>query len=99
MKKNVYLGTNGDMACILRSIADFDTLSEHAEEIESSDFIHGSTNWNGRDTIERTCELEGFNLTGRKISLSNPIRFYGTDYDMGHEYGWEFRVDTIYEVE
>ena len=98
MKKHMYLGVSGNEACVLESLVDFDTLNLYIADIESSDFVHGSTNWCGRDTVERTCKIYAFELTGRRIQLSKPIVFRGTDYDMGHQYGWEFRVDTICEV-
>ena len=98
MTKHTYLGVRGSAACILRSLVDFDTLNTHASEIESSDFVHDATNWGGSDTVERTCKLSGFKPTGRNIRLNTPIVFSGTDYDMGHEYGWTFQVDTICEV-
>ena len=100
MKKYTYLGigNNRESCCILESLADFDTLANNVPDIEESDFVHSSTNWNGNDLIERTCKMQSLHLTDRIIKLETPLVFTGFDYDMGHEYGWEFTVYYIHEV-
>ena len=35
----------------------------------------------------------------KKIILDKPIVFHGSDYDMGHIYSWQFKVDEIHELE
>ena len=98
MKKHIFLGVNSarNTCCILKCLLPFDMLIP--SEVEASDFSHSSTNWNGCDSIERTLELENKELTGRKIKLSKPIRFYGVDDDMGHSYSWEVNIDEIHEL-
>ena len=98
MKKHIFLGVNGDDCCILRCLADFDTLAMNASDIDADDFAHTSTNWNGRDDIKRTCSLRELEATGRVLLLPKPITFSGTDYDMGNEYPWTFTVKEIWEV-
>lgn len=98
MTKHLYLGVQNGRACILKSLADFETLSANVSAIESTDFTHDATNWGGCDAVERTCRIEGVSPTGRTIDLIHPLTFYGTDYDMGHEQRWVFMVDTIFEV-
>jgi hypothetical protein len=90
---------DGKMACILKSLADFDTLNDNRYDIEASDFVHDATNWGGCDYIERTCKLEMLRGTGRIIELESPITFFGVDDDMGHSYSWSFNVVQIREVE
>lgn len=98
MRKNVYVGTRGKMACVLESIACFDNLVAHAEEVEESDFVHSATNWGGCDDLERLLGLEGLCLTGRSFKPGRNLVFCGVDYDHGVENGWHFRVDTIREA-
>ena len=99
MKKYTYLGCHKNLACILRSLADFDTLIANASEIEPSDFVEcDATNWGGYDTIDRTCKITGLKSTGRSIFLKEPIVFSGTDFDMGMEFPWRVQVDSICEV-
>ena len=97
MKKYTYLGVNGNDCCILTSLLPFDMLDEGS--IEESDFASvRATDWGGSDSISRTVELENLTLTGKKIILKEPIIFRGCDYDMGHTYGWKFKVTEIHEV-
>ena len=97
MKKHIMLGVNGNNCCKLSCMLPFDQLAP--AEIEESDFTHGSTNWCGKDDIERTLSLIKMKQTGRKIILKNPIVFHGKDYDWGHEYPWTFHVKEIHELE
>lgn len=98
MKKYKFLGINSKSGkcCVLSCVVPFDKLIP--DLIEASDFSHSSTNWGGRDDIERTLKLEGLQLTGNKILLKEPLRYTGTDYDHGHCYGWNFFVDAIAET-
>lgn len=98
MKKIKYLGVNGQYCCILLCHLPFEVLNEHATELESSDFIHDSTDWCGCDLIARTLEEENLILSGRSIKLNKPLIFEGEDCDMGHEYPWYFAVKEIKEV-
>lgn len=99
MKKYRYLGVSSGRCCVLSSLASFDSLSEHRNEIEANDFVYeDATNWGGSDDIERTLRVKGIRQTGRKIVLPHSVLFSGTDYDMGHEYGWTFKVDEIWEL-
>lgn len=100
MKRYTYLGVAGEYCCVLSSLAPFEQLTEHNSEIDRKDFYYeDATNWCGCDTIERTCRLEVLTATGRNIKLEYPITFHGTDYDSGHEYGWSFTVEEIWEVD
>ena len=98
MKKHVMLGVKDEygLCCILRCLLPFDQLS--AEDVQSDDFVHDSTNWNGCDRIERTLGILQTEPTGRRIMLNPPVIFCGVDHDMGHEYSWGFTVDEIWEL-
>ena len=99
MRKNVFIGiTASGKACILSSIATFDSLVKNANDVEASDFVHSSTNWGGKDSLERTLSLEHLSLTGRELSLPRPIVFTGSDYDSGHNYDWQCNVVKIAET-
>lgn len=100
MKKNCFLGVD-DMGqcCLLYTLADFEMLSKHISEITASDFVNSSTNWCGRDDIDRTCKMRKLNLTGRVLQLDKTITYYGADYDCGHRYDWSFSFNRIMEVE
>ena len=98
MRKHVYVGLRGNMACMLESIADFDYLESHSAELEESDFVHSSTNWHGCDTLERLLSLNNLHVTGRALMPGRPLVFCGVDYDHGHEDGWSFRVNMIHEA-
>lgn len=98
MKKNIMLGVNSktNNCCKLSCLLPFDSLDP--SEVDASDFVHDATNWCGQDEIERTLSFIGMKQTGNKISLNKKITFFGTDYDMGHEYSWRFDVDEIHEL-
>lgn len=99
MKKNCFLGVDHlGQCCLLYTLADFNMLSEHVNEIAASDFVNTSTNWYGRDDIDRTCKIEKLELTGRVLQLNKVITYYGSDYDCGHNYPWEFSFYKIVEV-
>lgn len=99
MKKNVFLGVGrGDRCCVLRTFADYNTLSANINSIETDDFVHSSTDWSGCDYLERTLKIEKLKLTGREIMLKTPLIFCGTDNDMGHACDWEFLVRCLVEV-
>ena len=65
--------------CILVSLLNFDQLIP--EELETSDFIHASSNWGGRDEVSRTLGRYKARCAGRSIALKNPLIFSGIDYD------------------
>lgn len=83
-------------ACVL-SIDEitWDWLLSNQNVIHLLNFKHNSSNWGGRDDLERTLKLEKLKLTGQKIFLGKPIILKGEDYDMGHFYKWEFEVNTL----
>lgn len=90
------LGVRGSQCCVLTCLLPFEKLI--GEKLSRSDFNHYSTDWNGRDDIERTLSIEKLKPTGRKIELEKPIYFRGYDTDMGHRYDWSFPVLEIWEV-
>ena len=96
MTKHTMLGVNGNYCCILHCLLPFDELD--LDKLESSDFTCDSTNWNGRDTIERTLTLMELKKTGRKYELKSPFVYIGNDCDCGHMYPWKFEVTEIWEV-
>lgn len=96
MEKHIMLGVNGVNCCILTCLLPFDQLD--LPTIASSDFVHDATDWCGCDRIERTMDIHGLKLTGKKIVLEKPIHFRGSDSDHGHEYPWVFTVREIHEV-
>jgi len=97
MKKHTMLGVNKNECCILTCLIPFNNLAPN--EIEASDFVHRSTNWNGRDKIERTLDVVQMKQTGNVIVLDSPIVFRGADKDWGHTYRWSFEVNEIHELE
>lgn len=101
MKKNTFIGlqTESQKCCVLYSIADWNRLESEVDDLCSSDFEHYSTNWNGRDYIGRTLQLEDLKPTGRALKLKKPIAFTGYDTDHFGSSDWKFTIDTILEVE
>ena len=99
MKKYTMLGVNSrtNECCVLYCLIPFENLVP--SELEKTDFTHESTNWCGRDEIERTLKIIKMKPTGKEIFLIRPIEFFGCDSDMGHSYSWTFKIDTIYELE
>lgn len=99
MKKYTMLGVNTATlsCCLLECLIQFDNLD--VDNLESSDFNHYATNWNGCDSIPRTLSLKNFKQTGNKILLKHPISFTGSDLDMGHSYDWTFTIQEIRELE
>ena len=100
MKKNVYLGldSTGEYCCILESHLSFNVIKNNIQDLEETDFNHSATNWSGKDDLDRTIKLRKITLTGRKVLLPHEMVFIGSDYDMGHEYGWKFTVSQIAET-
>lgn len=98
MKKHTMLGVNSktNRCCKLSCLIAFDNLN--LDDLEESDFVHEATNWCGQDEIERTLKCIKMKQTGRKLTLTEPLRFTGVDYDCGHEYSWRFAVDEIHEL-
>ena len=96
MTKHMMLGVNENYCCVLYCLFSFDDLE--LDKLESSDFTHKSTNWCGRDTVERTLTLMKMKKTGRYYKLETPLIFMGNDCDCGHVYPWEFEVTEIWEV-
>lgn len=98
MKKYIMLGVNNksNRCCKLLCLVPFERIV--SSEVEKSDFKHDATNWCGCDEIKRTLEIIKMKQTGNKIVLDKPIMFYGSDYDMGYEYSWQFKVDEIHEL-
>ena len=99
MRKDIMLGVNSknNRCCKLFCIIPFDNLIP--SDIEADDFVHDATNWCGQDEIKRTLDTIKMKQTGKKIILDKPIVFHGSDYDMGHIYSWQFKVDEIHELE
>lgn len=98
MIKHIMLGVNSktNQCCELHCLLSFDKLI--GQQLEANDFTHRATNWCGCDSIARTLSFSNTKRTGRKIVLNNTIVFNGSDFDMGHEYPWEFEVDEIHEL-
>lgn len=96
------LGVNSQtkQCCILKSsrltFPQLLSLLKQYPDIQLA-FEHSATNWEGRDSTERTLELKRFRRTGRKIPYTTII--YGADHDMGHTYHWSFLIDEIHEIE
>ncbi len=100
MRKNKYLGlSKNGFCCILESLLTFHQIKEHVRELESSDFIHSSTDWCGCDDEDRTLRVLNLRKTGNDVVLPYPLSFTGVDDDMGHSYSWRFDVSEIVEVE
>lgn len=99
MQRYKFLGMTADRktACVLTCLLPFSELN--AESIDVHDFHHRATNWNGRDSVERTLSLQALRLTGREIKLKTPLVFYGQDSDMGHVHSWTYPVSIIAETE
>ena len=97
MKKHIMLGVDPTRqhCCILTCLLPFDMLVP--DEIEPDDFGYDATNWNGRDTIQRTLDLKNCKCTGRVIRLKNPITYHGVDSDMGLENRFAFKFTEIHE--
>lgn len=100
MKKNKYLGLNKDKTkcCILESLADFSTIYNNRDQLETTDFLHSSTDWGGCDDIKRTLKLQQWKMYYNTIKLSKPLHFCGYDSDCGNSYGWNFDVWFIADV-
>ena len=100
MKKNTFLGLDGsgEYCCLLYSHLSYDVISNNLADLEEDDFTHDSTNWNGCDEVTRTIGIKNLSLTGRKLYLPHTLVFSGEDDDMGHSYGWVFRVSCIAET-
>ncbi|MBO7451854.1 MAG: hypothetical protein J6U54_16030 [Clostridiales bacterium] len=99
MKKFNYLGRNKNgRYCLLKSAYSFDDLSNNIDNIESDDFIHVSGGWGGEYDYPNTIN-NILSKNPRELILKNPISFSGVDNDWGHEYGWDFNVIAIVEME
>jgi hypothetical protein len=98
MKKNIMLGVNSktNRCCKLYCFVPFADLD--LDNLEESDFVHGATDWEGQDEIERTLGILKMKQTGYKLTLNTPLEFSGADYDCGHEYSWRFAIDEIHEL-
>ena len=94
--KIVALGVNSKTGkcCIIKSKATYDMLKENYDLYKVE---YDSTNWSGRDDVERTLELRKIKLTDKSFNHKETIS--GTDYDHGHDYPWTFKFDIVYEVE
>ena len=94
--KIVALGVNSKTGkcCIIKSKATYDMLKENYDLYKVE---YDSTNWSGRDDVERTLELRKIKLTDKSFNHKETVR--GTDYDHGHDYPWTFKFDIVYEVE
>ena len=80
--------------CIIKSKATYDMLKENYDLYKVE---YDSTNWSGRDDVERTLELRKIKLTDKSFNHKETVS--GTDYDHGHDYPWTFKFDIVYEVE
>ena len=100
MKKYKYLGHNitHDYYCLLKSPYSFNDLQIHVEKIENDDFIHVSRGWGGIISEQRFVKTVLKN-NPRRFELRTPLKFSGADYDWGHEYGWDIKIDEIIEME
>lgn len=98
MRRYTFLGINRERTrgCLLTCLLPFDQLE--ADDLQSSDFKHTATNWNGCDDIDRTLSLYHLHQTGREMTLPKPLVFHGTDLDMGHHYEWAFPVHILAEL-
>ena len=94
--KIVALGINSKTGkcCIIKSNASYDMLKENYDLYKVE---YDSTNWSGRDDVERTLELRKIKLTDKSFNHKETVS--GTDYDHGHDYPWTFKFDIVYEVE
>ena len=94
--KIVALGVNSKTGkcCIIKSNATYDMLKENYDLYKVE---YDSTNWSGRDDVERTLELRKIKLTDKSFNHKETVS--GTDYDHGHDYPWTFKFDIVYEVE
>ena len=94
--KIVALGVNSKTGkcCIIKSKATYDMLKENYDLYKVE---YDSTNWSGRDDVERTLELRKIKLTDKSFNHKETVS--GTDYDHGHDYPWTFKFDIVYEVE
>lgn len=97
MNKNVFLGLDksGKYCCLLKTLASMEMIKNNLAELDESDFVHDSTNWNGCDETERTLEIKNLEIVGKPLFLPHALIFSGYDYDHGHEYQWEFAVTKI----
>ena len=80
--------------CIIKSKATYDMLKENYDLYKVE---YDSTNWSGRDDVERTLGLRNIKLTDKSFNHKETVS--GTDYDHGHDYPWTFKFDIVYEVE
>ena len=94
--KTVALGVNSKTGkcCIIKSKATYDMLKENYDLYKVE---YDSTNWSGRDDVERTLGLRNIKLTDKSFNHKETVS--GTDYDHGHDYPWTFKFDIVYEVE
>ena len=60
-------------------------------------FTPDPTNWGGCDDLEHVCKLRSV-IPRDHLPLTENIKFYGTDYDNGHEYSWSVEVNMIVTV-
>lgn len=96
IKTYTYLGLlGGDKCCVLKSTLSPQDIREHADEMTEEFFEHDCTNWCGCDDIERTKKLMNLATTKVEYIKINPLKFYGTDYDHGHEYPWSVTVKGL----
>ena len=94
--KIVALGVNSKTGkcCIIKSNASYEMLKENYDLYKVE---YDSTNWSGRDDVERTLGLRNIKLTDKSFNHKETVS--GTDYDHGHDYPWTFKFDIVYEVE
>lgn len=85
--------------CVLHSDFDFDFVQKHLDKFSDTDFKHSCTNWGGCDEVKRTLRIRELKLTGREILLPRPMKFAGTDFDMGGKEEWVFSVSCLLEAE
>lgn len=96
MQKYKMLGVYKNLCCILECLIPFDKLD--LDNLQTSDFVHSSTDWNGCDYIERTLEKRRYIITGERITLKKPLIFRGVDHDMWHDYEWTFKIEEIWNI-
>lgn len=99
MNRYTYLGKNGDMCCILTTLASPEILLENIDDITKEDFYFSEGGWNGCGSIVSVCQSLKAKQTGNIIKLRNPLVYYGEDFDMGHTYRWSFKVFELEYVE
>ena len=89
-----YLGACGDQCCIVEKKEILDSTGQKISE----SMRMSSTNWGGRDSIERVLRYKGWEIAGEPIKLSAPMVNSGEDCDHGKRYSYSFEFHTLIPV-